>query len=224
MDPFYVIINLLNYERLRTMTIAKDSTDIEWSLYFYYDITSPTFLRHAKDKFTGIRHTSKIASKGDIAGWYPRDNNDREYRTVKYQGKEYPVSRVIYELITGIKLTEYEIIDHKDGNTGNNSIDNLRIATVKLNGRNRRLSSNSITGINRLTIDRKKGVDINVSASWLSISGEEKNRSFSILKYGKDEAMKLAKEFLALKFDELNELGEGYTDRHGKSNKEELTK
>ena len=40
-----------------------------------------------------------------------------------------------------------EFIDHIDGNTSNNSLDNLRVATHSENCRNRRMNSNNTTGV-----------------------------------------------------------------------------
>jgi HNH endonuclease/Homeodomain-like domain len=54
--------------------------------------------------------------------------------------------RVIFEKILGRPLEKGEIVDHKDRDPLNNSRQNLRLATLAQNNRNRRVSTRNSTG------------------------------------------------------------------------------
>jgi len=65
---------------------------------------------------------------GDLAG-YARDDF---YVVVNLLGKNYLAHRIIWTLLNG-PIPEGRVIDHIDGNPGNNRISNLRLATVSQN-------------------------------------------------------------------------------------------
>ncbi len=65
--------------------------------------------------------------------------------TIQIGGKLYCVHRIIWLLVTG-KLPSH-LIDHIDGNSTNNKLKNLRLATPLENQRNRRLGKNNRTGV-----------------------------------------------------------------------------
>ena len=62
------------------MTCADD---INFSEHFYYDETSPTFLRHKTDKWAGKWFAIKRIAAGEIAGKI----NNQGYVDVKFNGK-----------------------------------------------------------------------------------------------------------------------------------------
>lgn len=64
----------------------------------------------------------------DVAG-YIRDD---DYIVVNLHGKNYLSHRIIWELFNGEIPSGY-VIDHIDGNPGNNNINNLRLASISEN-------------------------------------------------------------------------------------------
>jgi hypothetical protein len=67
-----------------------------------------------------------------------------------------------------------ELIDHRDGNTENDRIENLRVATHSENRRNSRKPKNNTSGV--------KGVSWHKPSSkwWVTLSVEGKKRSFGL--------------------------------------------
>lgn len=57
------------------------------------------------------------------------------YDVITFKGKRFKVHRLVWLLIHGAPLPE--VIDHIDGDKSNNSPDNLRPSTTRLNGANR---------------------------------------------------------------------------------------
>lgn len=66
------------------------------------------------------------------------------YRTIKFNGKQYGLSRIVFFMFNGYYP---ENVDHIDGDTWNNKIENLRASTPQQNNHNRRISSRNKTGV-----------------------------------------------------------------------------
>lgn len=79
------------------------------------------------------------AKIGDIAG-----SSIGKYLAVKLDGKNYLVARIIFLMKHGYLP---KCVDHIDGNTFNNNIENLRAATPCQNNHNRSISSRNKTGV-----------------------------------------------------------------------------
>jgi hypothetical protein len=94
------------------------------------------------------------------------------------------------------------MIDHIDRNTLNNRKSNLRIADAELNMRNINIQTNNTSGITGVRCDGKKW--------WaqIVIDGKQKTKSFTISKYGDEEAKKMAIAWRKQKEIENNYLGE----------------
>lgn len=81
------------------------------------------------------RATGKRAGSVDTKG----------YRILSIRGKSYRAHRVIWALYYNQKPPKQ--IDHKNGVTDDNSIDNLRDATASQNGSNQKTPSNNTSGV-----------------------------------------------------------------------------
>lgn len=95
--------------------------------------------------------------KGDQAGYLrPGRKNEKGYAAVRLQGNVYYIHRILYYLYTHIDPKD-NFIDHIDGNTLNNSIDNLRLVSNKQNQQNRATKNkNNSSGYKGVTWDKNR--------------------------------------------------------------------
>jgi hypothetical protein len=80
--------------------------------------------------------------------------NSNGYRTGFLGSEPYCAHRVIWKLVYG---NDPDNIDHLNGVTSDNRLCNLRSVTVSINGRNRALRQDSVSGIAGVTCDRRTG-------------------------------------------------------------------
>ena len=85
-------------------------------------------------------------------------------------------------------ITGWDMVDHIDRNPMNNCLSNLRETTHKLNNNNRSKSESSKALELGVTYSAK---DDSYKAR-IKQDGKEISKQFSVKKYGKDEALKLA--------------------------------
>ena len=196
---------------------AKDMIHIPWSEMVYYDETSSSGLRHARDVTYGNGNTLYRARKDDIAGTITQ-NNYYAYSSTRYG--TFQVHRIVWILCHGKDIPVDCLVDHMDGNSLNNNISNLRLLSEERNTRNAKIYSNNTTGVVGVYFDAKKWknkTEVNNywKASWMELDGTQKTKSFSIKKFGLIPAMKMACEYRMNEIRKLNEQGAGYTERHG---------
>jgi hypothetical protein len=79
---------------------------------------------------------------------------DDGYVMAKISGKIVGVHRIVWVLHTGEWPSE--LIDHKDGNPGNNRIENLRPANDTYNNANAKLNKRSLIGLKGVSRNGKK--------------------------------------------------------------------
>lgn len=72
--------------------------------------------------------------------------NCGRYRSFVLNRKRYYTHRVVWELLNG-PIPEGMCIDHIDGNGLNNRVENLRVTTLSMNQRNRKMVKTNRTGI-----------------------------------------------------------------------------
>ena len=95
----------------------------------------------------------KISTRGHRVG-QEAGSITSGYYYVKFNNKLYKAHRLIYLMVHGVLP---DLIDHIDGNPLNNAIENLRPATKSQNGFNRKLNSNSSTGVKGVGWDKQSG-------------------------------------------------------------------
>lgn len=171
----------------------------DWSNVFYYDETSPSFLRW--------KVKTGRANAGDAAG----SINVQGYYRVTYKRRLYFCHRVIWCLFNEC-IDDNLHVDHMNGDVADNSISNLRLVTNRQNSQNRKKHSTNKSGVVGVFLDTKRPRWV---AHWCSIDGKRKSKEFSINKYGYDSAFKLACDFRIKMILELNSEGSDYTNRHG---------
>lgn len=104
----------------------------EW---FYIDPGCPSGLRWKKQQ-----HRSKKYA-GDQAGSILTKETGKKYWQIKLNRKVYKVHRIVYVLHTGA-IEQDLVIDHIDGNSLNNKVENLRLVTHFVNCLNKSVSRN----------------------------------------------------------------------------------
>lgn len=121
----------------------------ELSKYFYYDESSPTGLSRCSqtNEHTRLKLYSGTGLVTNKAGYYQ----------VEFKGKTYQVHRLIC-LLFGYDLSDKtRVVDHIDGDTTNNKIENLRVTTRSVNQRNTKLNKRNKTGMSGVAYSEKKG-------------------------------------------------------------------
>lgn len=141
------------------------------------------------------------------------------YWKLSFRGKRYKVHRVIWYLFHG-EIDKGLVIDHIDGNPSNNKIENLRLVKNVVNSRNRAKNRNNSTGYTGVTYHEgftRKGTPYSkFCACYYDNTYKKKQRTFSIQKYGYEEAFRLAREYREKMLEKLKSTGYGYSERHGK--------
>lgn len=183
-----------------SLTKAKDTRNIVWSDYFYYDETSPTYLRNKISK-VGVRMDSFAGTQSKRSG----------YSFVKLHGVVYPIHRVIVEM-TGRYLRQDEFVDHINGVRSDNSINNLRVVSSSGNRKNTAKSKRNKSGFCGIRYRSDKN-------AWVgfvnNLDGQDLQKSFSSTKYGYITAKIYAKMWRETEVSKLNLQGAGYSNRHG---------
>jgi len=182
---------------------------------FYYCEDSPTGLRRKTDWVSGKNYKVIRGFRGDVAG--SQGGGRCQYWMVKVGNKTLRCHRIVWELCRG-KLDKTVQIDHIDGNSLNNRIENLRVVTNKTNSRNQKFRSTNtsgVCGVGLLINKTKSGENRYWKAQWNNLEGKRCAKCFSVALYGEEEAFKLACKYREKVMQELNEAGAGYIPRHG---------
>lgn len=173
-----------------------------------YDPTSPSGLRW----FT----TSKYRPEklGNIAGHV----NDEGYWRIVFDGRKTKLtSHIIWEYFNPLKpIGDGWQIDHRDGDTSNNCITNLRRVVQLDNNRNKKAYRNNTSGKSGVKRSTNSSGNSYWSASYHTRDKQRKTKYFSVDKLGEDEALNLATQFRESVMKELLAVGDTYTIRHGK--------
>ncbi len=198
---------------------TKDYNAIDWSSLFTYDPFVPTGLRWKIDRMRGRWMNLYAAHAGDEAGCIHVDT-EKNYRycTVPHGGTNWFAARVIWIMHNGYLDKEY-VIDHIDGNTLNNSLENLRCVRQAVNNRNSSKRKDNTTGICGVNFTTARGKNDSVhtysTATWYDMDGKRITKHFAVSKYGLLPSFVKACEYRLEGIDALNKLGQGYTNKHG---------
>lgn len=199
------IPDLLNKNIYSKIDLSKE----ECSRYFKYSEHSPSKLERIKGSWTGTFYKGAIGNTGHI---YHDKRLDSKYWKVKFKSKGVLVHRLIWVLFNG-DIPDNMIIDHIDGNSLNNSINNLRCVNKKLNSTNKRLSKVNTSGA--VGVFRFKEGSVEGYRAVVASGKDKVSKRFYFHKHSEPEAFRLACEWRKARIEELNEQGAGYTSRHG---------
>lgn len=181
----------------------------EMNKWFYYDPSSPTGLRWKIDN--KVKGGPRKRYAGDIAGGVNRRNLDdikskNQYYCIRLGKNTYSVHRIIW-VLHGNALPNGNVVNHIDNNSLNNNIDNLECVTQAVNSRRTKLQKNIDNNIKLIVVD---GIYYYAQARWSDLTGKRFAASIPLIKYGKEGAIRLAREARETAIRELNTLGAGY--------------
>lgn len=174
----------------------------EW---FYYDETSPSCLRWKK---ASRSNKVEIGSASGTLKQKQQGRYMRKHWEVSLKGEVYMVHRVVYVLHHKLINNEFPV-DHIDHDSTNNKIGNLRNVSHSVNMRNMRIFVTNSTGVTGVSLRGER-----YSALWREDERLD-SKSFSVNKYGEEEAFRLACQAREEAIKRLNEQGAGYTEAHG---------
>ena len=177
--------------------------------YFEYNTDSPSCLVWKQ----GTGFGSKV-KRGDFAGSLDVSNG---YYSVNTSNFKYKAHRLVWYLVKGEISDDLEI-DHINGDRSDNRIENLRLVPRDINARNKSKNKNNTTGYNMISYDEfynHRGTLIQRYTVVVSVNRKRKTKSFSCLKYGKEQALAMAVSWRDQELERVNALGAGYTERHG---------
>jgi hypothetical protein len=155
---------------------------------------------------------------GKQAGYVREFNNRQWYYVVTVFGKKFFTHRIAYLLHHG-NISPENDIDHVDGDSLNNKIENLREVPPVLNCRNTRKKNKSKeldTGLYYEELLSRKGKLLKrINATCSILPGKTMKVNFSVLKYGYETALTLAREWRKVKLHDASDNGMPYSERHG---------
>lgn len=132
----------------------------------------------------------RITKSGKIMKNQIRRNG---YYMINLHKKEKIKSMLVHRLVADAfckNPNELPVVDHIDKNTKNNYYKNLRWVSRSKNSTHRNKQTNNTSKI--IGVCHKKSINCFV-AQWRDINKNQCEKSFSINKYGYDEALRLAK-------------------------------
>lgn len=157
----------------------------ELSEYFEYNENSPSCLVRIK------KMPNNIGLRGTLGnvGFKSNFGSNKKYWRLKHKNKTIMVHRIIWVLHNQQDLPINIVVDHVNGDSLDNRIENLRACSITENNQNRRLSCNSSTGANGVTWsdDGRYRVGIN-------INGKRTTRTFNPTKLYPDLPPEEAKQ------------------------------
>lgn len=193
----------------------RDYNKYDFASWVKLDATSPSGISWVAPR--RYMRTLRYDRVGTPAGSVRNFNNRQYYYTVVIMGKSFFTHRVAYVLKHGT-VNPNNDIDHIDGNSLNNSIENLREVDPIVNGRNKKKKAGKelSTGIYLENYISRAGTPLTkIRAHYSDNNSKIISRSWSVLNRGYELSLELALAWRAERMKELCEQGFGYTERHG---------
>lgn len=147
----------------------------------HVDVLNAKYILDAENGILTRRKTYRKFKAGDPAG-YNRDG----YVYVKVDGKSYAAHRIIYFMVTR-EDPGTMMVDHINGDPLDNRFENLRLADIKQNGRNRSKNLPSNTSGHR-------GVWFNSKTKRWQVRVHVEGKNIQRVAASKDEAVMVANE------------------------------
>ena len=198
----------------------KKHSSLEWSKYFYLCDSSPTGIRWAV--FNRAIKPESRRYKGDIAGFKKSIGGGKhDYYRVKVCGTNYAVHRIVWEMRNGT-IPDGHVVNHKDGDTFNNSVDNLETCPQIHNMRRRkdhsgrgvsRANKTGVTGVSfsvKWNKERTGKVEYFVAYYTNPLTSINESKHFRIDTLGKEVAFAFAVDWRESNIRAIQDKGYGY--------------
>lgn len=124
------------------------------------------------------RDSVSILNKSKISVY--KDNHAKTYYASSKEGK-------LHRIIMSLKKHDGLVVDHINKNGLDNRTKNLRVVSVSINNRN--------TNVRKTNIFNCRGImenGNNIRCYWYDLNGKKMSKSFSTIKYGREEAIEMA--------------------------------
>lgn len=124
------------------------------------------------------RDSVSILNKSKISVY--KDNHAKTYYASSKEGK-------LHRIIMSLKKHDGLVVDHINKNGLDNRTKNLRVVSVSINNRN--------TNVRETNIFNCRGIMENgnsIRCYWYDLNGKKMSKSFSTIKYGREEAIEMA--------------------------------
>ena len=150
----------------------------EWKVIDGYE-------RYEVSSFGRVRKSGYILSSIDVfsKGWY----------SVNLYKDSKPHSTPIHKLVARAfreNPNNYDVVNHIDKNKTNNKHDNLSWCAIRQSKNKASMRKHNTSGVTGIARDKNSW-----RAKWCDNEGKQKSKSFSIVKFGDDEAKTLAIEW-----------------------------
>ena len=123
---------------------------------------------------------------GQEAGGCSYNKDGRKYKVIRINKIRYRANRLAYYMYHGIDPLQY-LVDHKDNDSLNNKISNLRLATISQNGFNHKIYNTNTSGITGVSWIKRE----NKWAAQITAFGKMRHLGYFI---DKEDAIKARKE------------------------------
>lgn len=184
---------------------------VNFNEVFTYDETSKSFLRWNTDIFTRKECLSPRIFKGTEVG----NLDPSGYWRTEYKGRKYQLHRIVYEMFHG-SIPEGLLVDHIDGNKGNNRLSNLRVVSSHVNMRNQKKHKRNSTGVTGVSYEARKDRSPSFRAHYVDFQGAIHRKTFTVSVHGYEGAFTNACKWRENQLELLNAHGASYSERHGK--------
>lgn len=182
---------------------------MNFSDYFYIDPSSTSGLAWS----IKIGRGRGFKKPGQHAGCF--DCNDG-YFVAGLHRKILKVHNIVWMLSNNVNdLPTGMIVDHINGNRIDNRPENLRLISIAENRRNAKKLNTNTSGITGVYLHKQKKYFYWAAFWYDHKTYKKRDKFFSVLKYGNEEAKTLATNYRDQAILQMNINGANYTQRHG---------